>query len=336
MAVNYNFIMSSKSFIISSEKPLKPIAYTLGDPAGIGADIFLQYASHHPVDDLVVVGDERCLAARAKMLGLSMPNCRIYQCSVNSPTVCGEAKAENAAGILDMLDVAIDGCLNNEFSAMLTGPLSKSIINDAGTPFSGHTEYLAQRCTIDLPVMLLATPSLRVALVTTHLALREVSDAITEETLTSIICVLNADMKSKFAISEPRILVCGLNPHAGEGGHLGREEIEVIVPTLNTLRDQGINLIGPVPADTAFTLSVRESADVILAMYHDQGLPTLKAQGFGEAANITLGLPIIRTSVDHGTAFDLAGSGKANIGGFETALNVAREMVTFTRGASNE
>ena len=304
----------------------KPIAYTLGDPAGIGTDILLQYAVEHPIDDLVVVGDQRSLEHRAQALGLNLPRCNMVHCAVGNPEVCGQTTVANVDGIMAMLNTAIDGCLSGEYSAMVTGPLNKSIINDAGLLFSGHTEYLADRCQTDLSVMLLASGQLRVALATTHLPLREVSDAITKEKLSHLISVLDADLRSKFAIKQPRILVCGLNPHAGEGGHLGMEEIDIIIPTLEALKIQGIDLIGPVPADTAFTPAMRDAADVILAMYHDQGLPTLKAQGFGDAANITLGLPIIRTSVDHGTAFDLAGTGRANFGGFATALNVAREM----------
>ena len=323
-----------------SSIPSKTIAYTLGDPAGIGADIFLQYAAGHAVDDVVVIGDKHALAERASVLNLSVPSCRIEHCSVDEPTICGETVVNNVQGIMTMLDVAIDGCLSGEYLAMVTGPLSKSIINDAGIAFSGHTEYLADRCHADLPVMLLANEQLeqqlRVALVTTHLPLRDVSDAITADKLEAIINILHSDLRAKFAIENPRILVCGLNPHAGEGGHLGREEIEVITPTLERLRRQGIDLVGPVPADTAFTPAQRNSADVILAMYHDQGLPTLKAQGFGDAANITLGLPIIRTSVDHGTAFDLAGTGKANHSGFATALNVARAMALSVSSDDHE
>ena len=329
---------------------LKPIAYTLGDPAGIGADVFLKYAIKNPVDDIVVVGDKNAFKARARAMGVDIPQCKIFHCPVGDPGVCGNSSVINVDGIIAMLDTATDGCLSSEFSAMVTGPLSKSLINEAGIAFTGHTEYLAERCQADLPVMLLATKpgevqadhrhasqlssqlssQLRVALATTHLPLSAVSDAISEDSLSKVIRILDEDLRTKFAISEPRILVCGLNPHAGEGGHLGREELEVISPALDTLRKNGLNLIGPVPADTAFTPKMRGAADVILAMYHDQGLPPLKALGFGEAANITLGLPIIRTSVDHGTAFDLAGTGKADEGGLATAIEIARAMAALS------
>jgi len=336
--LNYNLRMSNTD--------LKPIAYTLGDPAGIGADVFIKYAIKNPVDDIVVVGDESAFKARAQTMAADIPKCEFLHCSVGDPSVCGSSSVINVDGIIAMLNAAIDGCLSSEFSAMVTGPLSKSLINDAGIAFTGHTEYLAERCQADLPVMLLATkPSeaqtdhghvselssqLRVALATTHLPLSAVSDAISVDSLSKVIRILDKDLRAKFSISEPRILVCGLNPHAGEGGHLGREELEVISPALEALRKNGLNLIGPVPADTAFTPQMRATADVILAMYHDQGLPPLKALGFGEAANITLGLPIIRTSVDHGTAYDLAGTGKADEGGLATAIEIARAMATLS------
>ena len=229
-----------------------------------------------------------------------------------------------------MLDTAIDGCISGEFSAMVTGPLHKGIINEAGFAFSGHTEYLSERTNAPLPVMMLATNHLKVALITTHLPLKDVSNAITQELIIQICQIIHHDLQIKYGIESPRLLVCGLNPHAGEGGHLGMEEIETITPALNILRAQGIDVIGPLPADTLFTPKYLESADIAIAMYHDQGLPVLKSQGFGEAANITLGLPIIRTSVDHGTAFDLAGSGSADTGSLLTALNVAQEMVLKT------
>ncbi len=304
-----------------------PIALTLGDPAGIGADIFLQYGQTHSVADLIVIGDRQALAERAHRLNLPMPIVKMSHCPVNEPSICGQASPANVDGVMAMLDTAVDGCLNGEFSAMVTGPLSKSVIADTGRSFSGHTEYLAERCAIDQPVMLLASSSLRVGLVTTHLPLSEVSAAITKEKLERVIRILDNDLRCKFGIQTPTIAVCGLNPHAGEGGHLGSEEIEVITPVINMLQARGLKLNGPVPADTAFTASALQGVDVVLAMYHDQGLPVLKAQGFGDAANITLGLPIIRTSVDHGTAFDLAGSGKTDFGGLATAIEVARQMV---------
>ncbi|GAA6136275.1 4-hydroxythreonine-4-phosphate dehydrogenase PdxA [Arenicella sp. 4NH20-0111] len=305
----------------------KPIAYTLGEPAGIGPDILIQLAQHVDLSDVVVLGDKRVLFERAEQLKLDVPSTLQYESiDVSDFTVAGEALVDNVPGVLAMLDRAIDGCLGGEFSAMVTGPLHKGIINEAGFEFSGHTEYLAERTDADLPVMLLATDSLRVALVTTHLPLRDVADAITEDLIVKVCNVINSDLKKKYGIVEPRILICGLNPHAGEGGHLGREEIDIIEPALDVLRAQGVNIVGPLPADTLFTPKYLQQADVAIAMYHDQGLPVLKSQGFGKAANITLGLPIVRTSVDHGTAFDMAGSGLADTGSLRTAISVARDM----------
>ena len=313
---------------MNNDSSTKPIAYTLGEPAGIGADIIIQLAQSDDLSDLVLIGDEALLARRAKQLGLAIPNTlEVIAVPIARPNIDGSPHVDNVAGVMAMLNTAIDGCLAGEFSAMLTGPLHKGIINDAGVEFSGHTEYLAQRTGAKLPVMMLATPSLRVALVTTHLPLKDVSDAITAQLITQVCEIIDHDLRAKYNIVEPRILVCGLNPHAGEGGHLGMEEIDIIEPALQALRGRGIDVVGPLPADTLFTEKYLADADVALVMYHDQGLPVLKSQGFGEAANITLGLPIIRTSVDHGTAFDLAGSGKADIGSLKTALAVAREMV---------
>lgn len=307
----------------------KPIAYTLGEPAGIGPDILIQLAQQADLSDVVVLGDKRVVFERAELLNMTLPHSmRFESIEVAVPSVIGQPNVKNVDGVMSMLNRAIDGCLSGEFSAMVTGPLHKGIINDAGIKFSGHTEYLAERSQARLPVMLLATATLRVALVTTHLPLREVADAITEDLIMDVCRIVDADFKSKYGIEEPKILVCGLNPHAGEGGHLGWEEIEIIEPALAVLRKEGLNIVGPLPADTLFTPKFLEGADVAIAMYHDQGLPVLKAQGFGEAANITLGLPIVRTSVDHGTAFDLAGSGTSDTGSLITAINVAREMST--------
>jgi len=307
------------------------IAVTLGEPAGIGADIFLQYAQSNVLDDLVVIGDQRALAARADRIGVAVPNVALEHCPVAQPEVCGKPEIRNADGVMAMLDHTIDGCLSNRYAAMVTGPLSKSVIADSGRAFSGHTEYLAERCEVEQAVMLLATSSLKVALVTTHLPLSEVSAAITSQKLHDVISILDHDMRTKFGIQSPRILVCGLNPHAGEGGHLGREEIDIIAPEIKQLQSAGLNLVGPVSADTAFTTNALQGVDVVLAMYHDQGLPVLKAQGFGDAANITLGLPIVRSSVDHGTAFEMAGSGKTDFGGLATAIEMARAMVASQR-----
>jgi 4-hydroxythreonine-4-phosphate dehydrogenase len=246
----------------------------------------------------------------------------------------GVLDSSNARYILDTLRRATEGCLQGEFAALVTGPLHKGSINEAGIPFTGHTEFLAELCHTNRVVMMLASDEgggLRVALATTHLPLREVSDAITPERLEWVLRILHRELQQRFAIPEPRILVCGLNPHAGEGGHLGHEEIEVIAPLLERLRSEGMNLLGPLPADTLFTPRYLKVTDAVLAMYHDQGLPVLKHLGFGRAVNITLGLPIIRTSVDHGTALELAGSGRAESGSLEYAIDVAAQMAAATR-----
>jgi 4-hydroxythreonine-4-phosphate dehydrogenase len=227
---------------------------------------------------------------------------------------------------LELLNIAADGCLSGEFDAMVTAPVQKSVINDAGGPFSGHTEYLAERTGGAYPVMMLANGDLRVALATTHLPIQQVSAAITGELLTKVIRILDRDLRTRFDIAAPRILVCGLNPHAGESGHLGREEIEVIAPALERLRTEGLTLIGPAPADTAFTPHMLQRADAVLAMFHDQGLPVIKYAGFADAVNITLGLPIVRTSVDHGTALSLAGSGQADDRSLASAIEMALRM----------
>jgi len=313
----YNYLMNRD----------KKIAYTIGEPAGIGAELILQLAQTKDLSDIAVIGDTRLLKQRAHMLDIVVPpQLEIIDIPIEKLDCCGTPYTANVGGIIEMLDTAIDGCLSNRFSAMVTGPLHKGIINDARVAFSGHTEYLAERTGGAKPVMLLATASLRVALVTTHLPLKDVSAAITKDTVMEVCEIVNREMKIKYGIESPKLLVCGLNPHAGEGGHLGMEEIEVIIPALNTLKTQGIDVVGPLPADTLFTPKYLSDADVAIAMYHDQGLPVLKSQGFGSAANITLGLPIIRTSVDHGTAFDLAGSGGAETGSLATAIDVARHM----------
>ena len=314
----------------------RPIAYTVGEPAGIGADILLQLAQTEPLDEIVVIGDQILLAQRAKTLGLSWPNnMRVHNIPLAKPGVMGLPDTQNVDSVLAMLNAAIDGCLSGDFAAMVTGPLHKGIINDAGLQFSGHTEYLAERTGAKRPVMMLAANglattivgALRVALVTTHLPLKDVSRAVTQELIIEICEIVDHDLRTKFGIQKPRLLVCGLNPHAGEGGHLGREEIDTLIPALEKLKTQGIDVLGPLPADTLFTPKYLAEADIVIAMYHDQGLPVLKSHGFNNAANITLGLPIIRTSVDHGTAFDLAGSGRADTGSLLTAINVAREMI---------
>ncbi len=317
----------------------KPIAYTVGEPAGIGSDIIIQLAQKQALPRIVCIGDRAAVSKRAQRLGMKLelvdypePAAGTQQLTVKhvalaDPAVCGKADRKNVLGVIDTLNCAIDGCLSGEFSAMVTGPVHKGVINDAGVSFSGHTEYLAERTAATLPVMLLASPTLRVALATTHLPLKDVSAAITKSGIEHVCRIIDAELKQKFALHRPRILVCGLNPHAGEGGHLGTEELEIIIPALQALQDEGINVVGPLPADTLFTPKYLHDADVVLAMYHDQGLPVLKAQSFGQAANITLGLPIIRTSVDHGTAFDIAGSGDADPGSLQTAIAMAEQMV---------
>ena len=319
------------------------LAISAGEPAGIGPDLCLQLAQSAHAAELVVVADPDLLAERAAQLGLGIRldnfdaaappqhqpagHLRVLPVRLRSPVHCGRLDAANAAYVLECLNVAVDGCRDGRFDAMVTGPVHKGVINDAGIPFIGHTEYLADRCGTARVVMMLATAGLRVALATTHLPLAAVSPALSREDLAMTLHILIADLQGRFGIARPRILVCGLNPHAGEGGHLGREEIEIIAPVLEQLRGADAELLGPLPADTLFTPKYLETADAVLAMYHDQGLPILKYRGFGRAVNITLGLPIIRTSVDHGTALDLAGSGRGDTGSLETAIAVALEMV---------
>ena len=325
------------------------IAITAGEPAGIGPDICIMAAQQtETTNPLVVIADPALLTQRADHLGLPLvlhewqpgsttpplPAGELWVKSVSLATSCqaGTLNPTNAHYVVETLHQAITGCQRNEFAAMVTAPLHKGVINDAGVTinnhmFSGHTEYLAEQTGSEQVVMMLSAGSLRVALVTTHLPLSQVPDAITPDSLSTVIRVLHHDLIDKFGIASPRILVCGLNPHAGEGGHLGHEEIEVIEPTLQQLRTEGIQLQGPLPADTLFTPKYLEQADAVLAMYHDQGLPVLKHIGFGHAVNITLGLPIIRTSVDHGTALDLAGTGQANPGSLQAAIHTATHMV---------
>ncbi len=317
------------------------IAITPGEPAGIGPDLILQAAREGLDVPALIIADPSMLAQRAAQLKLTVSiaetdtaplkpsdpgELNVLPVTLPSPCTPGRLEPENAAYVLECLRLAAKGCLNKSYSALVTGPVHKGIINDAGIPFSGHTEFLAE-LSGSYPVMMLACPGLRVALATTHLPLREVSDAITPELLTQVIQILHADLQTKFQIPKPRILVCGLNPHAGEGGHLGTEEMTIIAPILETLHQQGMQLIGPLPADTLFTPRYLEQADAILAMYHDQGLPVLKHKGFGKAVNITLGLPFIRTSVDHGTALDLAGTGKSEMGSLLAAIQQAAKMM---------
>lgn len=325
---------------------LPRIAITPGEPAGIGPDILLQLAQSKLAAQIVVFADPELLAQRAAELGLAIQlqtlsrpvstseltlpqagHLMVIPVPLSQPVTCGQLNPANATYVLDTLKQACQACMTKHFDALVTGPVHKGVINEAGIPFTGHTEFLAQQTGVKQVVMMLATSNLRVALVTTHLPLAEVSAAITPARLETVIRILHHDLKQKFHINAPHILVCGLNPHAGEGGHLGQEEILTIIPVLKQLRKEGMRFTGPVSADTAFTKTTLTGVDVVLTMYHDQGLPVLKQQGFGEAVNITLGLPIIRTSVDHGTALELAGTGRASSHSLYCAVQMAMGMI---------
>ncbi len=328
---------------------LPRIAITAGEPAGIGPDIVLMSAQREWDAELVVIGDPQLLQQRAQQLGLPIklqtlqpqepprPHqpgvLTIDPMSLGVPATAGKLEPGNASYVLDTLRQAVRGCGNGTYQAMVTAPVQKSVINDAGIPFIGHTEFLAEETGTARVVMMLATRELRVALATTHLPLKDVPDAITSVLLLETLHILYDDLKGKFGIQAPRIAVLGINPHAGEGGHMGREEIETLIPVLEELRQTGMDLMGPLPADTAFNPKILDQCDAVFAMYHDQGLPVLKYSGFGRAINITLGLPIIRTSVDHGTALDMAGTGKADWGSLEQALTIACELCGNARGA---
>ena len=327
------------------------IALTPGEPAGIGPDITLAIAGQAWPADIVAICDPQLLRERAQQLGLHIEltlytpqsaasshqpgTLKVLPVSLDQACVAGRLNPANADYVINTLHRAVDGCLDGKFDAMVTAPVQKSVINDAGIAFSGHTELLAQRTGAEKVVMMLATGQLRVALATTHLPLRAVPDAITPQLLEQTLKIVHRDLQAKFGIAKPRIAVLGLNPHAGEGGHLGREEIEVITPAIDKLKQHGLLLQGPLPADTAFNPKILANCDAVFAMYHDQGLPTLKYAGFGEAVNITLGLPVIRTSVDHGTALDLAGTGQADAGSLQTALRMAIEMSHKATDSSN-
>ena len=320
------------------------IVITPGEPAGIGPDLVLAISRQAWPVQLVVVADPTLLASRAQVLGIDVELITYDASATPKPqtagtlmveavplvaeTTAGKLDARNGAYVLKTLERAARGSLSGEFAALVTGPVHKGVINEAGVPFSGHTEFFAEQAGCDQVVMMLATEGLRVALATTHLPLQEVSAAITPASLTRAIEILHQDLQQQFGIPNPRIYVCGLNPHAGEGGHMGREEIDVIEPVLEKMRQQGMSLIGPLPADTLFQDKYLKDADAVLAMYHDQGLPVLKYKGFGKAVNITLGLPFIRTSVDHGTALELAGTGRADTGSLLTAMAQAIDMIS--------
>jgi 4-hydroxythreonine-4-phosphate dehydrogenase len=318
------------------------IVITSGEPAGIGPDACVMLAQSDFDADLVVAGDPALLRGTAAALRVplevqfydaSLPRqahragtLRVLALPTAQPVSAGQLDKRNAPYVMAMLDRACDGCMNGEFAAMVTAPVQKSILIEAGFAFMGHTEYLAARTRAALPVMMLLADNVRVALVTTHLALADVPKAITRERLAATLRIVHADLERYFRLEAPRMAVLGLNPHAGEGGHLGREELDIIEPVLAEARRAGFRLIGPVPADTAFTPQFLATADVIIAMYHDQGLPVIKHLGFGHGVNLTLGLPILRTSVDHGTALSLARSGKADAGSLRAAVALAIEL----------
>jgi len=323
-----------------TDKSIK-LAVTPGEPAGIGPDLIILLSQEQWDAQLVVFADANLMKARAQQLGIKIeilpyskgmnyiqqPGQMIVEhIPCQAPVFAGELNSENGHYVVDTLRLACEANMQGDFDAVVTGPVHKGIINKAGISFSGHTEYFAQQSGTADVVMMLATDGLRVCLATTHIPLAYVSKAITPERIEKVIGIMHADLKLKFGIPEPVIYVCGLNPHAGEDGHLGKEEILTITPTLNMLRERGMNLVGPLPADTIFQPKYLDKADAVLAMYHDQGLPVLKFKGFGNSVNITLGLPFIRTSVDHGTATDLAGKGEADAGSMRRALNKAIKL----------
>ena len=316
------------------------IALTSGEPAGIGPDVCLALAARELDCDLVCLGDRQMLTARARQLGVKVElrsydltshrhvpgTLRVEHHPLPAAAAAGKLDPRNAPYVLELLKRACAGALSGEFAAIVTAPVHKGIINDAGIPFTGHTEFFAELTGARRPVMMLTTSSLRVALATTHLPLAAVSAAITDELLCEVLEIIDRDLAHWWGIERPRITVCGLNPHAGESGHLGDEEIRVIAPAIARLRERGLRVAGPVPADTAFVPQALAGCDVVLAMYHDQGLPVIKHAGFESAVNVTLGLPILRTSVDHGTALDLAGSGRASAASMAAALDLAVQL----------
>tara|TARA_R110000787_G_scaffold73495_5_gene163870 strand:- start:1890 stop:2882 length:993 start_codon:yes stop_codon:yes gene_type:complete len=316
------------------------LAITPGEPAGIGPDLLIQFIQSGSPHELVAIADPELLEQRAKLLGMPLrirtPSGKalapgelaIDPVRLRTPVTAGVLNAANASAVVATLQRATEGCLSGEYAALITGPVHKGIINDAGIAFSGHTEYLAQLSNTNRVVMMLIAPGLRVALVTTHLPLAAVTTALTAALLEEVITIVHTELQNKFAIPNPKILVCGLNPHAGEGGHLGTEEIAIIDPVIERMKTLGMHVTGPLPADTIFTPKYLQHADTVLAMYHDQGLPVLKYIGFGNAVNVTLGLPFIRTSVDHGTALDLAGTGQADCGSLTAAVACAVEMAS--------
>jgi len=320
-----------------------PLVITPGEPAGIGPDLILRLAQYASAQPIVVIASRDMLQSRATQLGLEVKlfeydaseeirpqagELCVWDVPLASTCVAGKLDPANADYVLQTLRLATQGCLDQQFAALVTGPVHKGVINQAGFPFSGHTEYLAEFSRAEQPVMMLMTEGLRVALATTHLPLRKVCEAITPVVIERCLRILQHDLQTRFGISSPRISVCGLNPHAGEDGHLGHEEIDIINPVLAQLRVEGMQLRGPLPADTAFTRDKMQETDAYLAMYHDQGLAVLKHIGFGKAVNVTLGLPFIRTSVDHGTALELAGSGRIDDSSLHAAIAAAMQMLS--------
>ncbi len=320
------------------------IAVTPGEPAGIGPDLCLQVLGGPQAADITVIADPELLDRRMRRLGLALDivayrpgaparpgTISVLPVKAANPGVCGDLDPDNAAYVLETLKTAVAGCLDGRFDAMVTGPVHKGVMNRAGIRFSGHTEYLAMLTGTPEVVMMLATPGLRVALATTHVALKDVFAGITAQRIESTLRITHSGLRELFGIDDPRLLVCGLNPHAGEGGELGTEEIESVTPVIARLAGEGLSIIGPRPADTAFLPEVLAATDAVVAMYHDQGLPVLKHMGFGNAINVTLGLPIIRTSVDHGTALELAGGGRVHSGSLKLALEIAIDMAAQHR-----
>lgn len=335
---------SLNTVLNKSSNSAQPLVITAGEPAGIGPELCVRLASAMP--DVVVIADKHLLQQRAEQLGIplqirdwgidsttatGMPSLSVIHIPLAVPSVAGKLNVTNSAYVLETLRRAVQGCQSGEFSGMVTAPVHKGIINDAGIPFTGHTEFLAEQTHTPQVVMMLAGGGMRVALATTHLALRDVPDAITAPLLENVLRIIHRDLQRRFGMAEPRILVAGLNPHAGESGHMGREEIEVMIPVLDKLRLEGMNVSVPLPADTLFTPDKLARCDCVLAMYHDQGLTVLKHASFGQGVNITLGLPVIRTSVDHGTALDLAGTGRADSGSLLEAIKVAAQMVQYEK-----
>jgi 4-hydroxythreonine-4-phosphate dehydrogenase len=333
---------------VNADALIAPLVITAGEPSGIGPDLCVQLVAAPPKIPLVVIADKNLLQQRAAQLGIAL-QLRDFvagQAMINQPNTLtvmhvplvaqcqpGVLNAANSGYVLATLRHAVQGCQTREFSGMVTAPVHKGIINDSGISFTGHTEFLAEQTNTKIVVMMLVGGGMRVALATTHLALKDVPDAITATLLEDVLQIIQRDLQRRFGIAAPRILVAGLNPHAGEGGYLGREEIEVMIPVLDKLRAEGFNVSVPLPADTLFTPHKLAQCDCVLSMYHDQGLPVLKHASFGQGVNVTLGLPFIRTSVDHGTALDLAGTGKADSGSLKEAIRLAAQMAKYERYA---